>query len=260
MIVTYTPPRWTPTPTPTPTQAATATSTPTATPTATDTPAPAATPTPTDTPVPPTPTPTATNTAARRTATPTATNTPAAPTPTPTPVPPTPTPTPTATDTPVPATPTATDTPVPSTATPTATATATSTPGPPNGSVSARITTCDAQEEAYTCTIEVTLGPVLPTNTVLSVNIDGADFFSPSGSDRPEVTDAQGCGSPPLPSQYLADGDRYPRYDVNISTGGCDAGAVVTIKQAVAGKAGNTITETASVPGLDAGKATFVLP
>jgi hypothetical protein len=71
---------------------------------------------------------------------------------------------------------------------------------------------------------------------------------------------AQGCGNLPLPSPYLADGDTYPRYDVNISSGGCDPDAVITIRQAVDGKAGASITQTVAAPGLDTGQATAVLP
>jgi hypothetical protein len=39
----------------------------------------------------------------------------------------------------------------------------------------------------------------------------------------------------------------------------CDAGAVVTIRQAVDGRAGDTITQTVSAAGLQAGQANLVL-
>jgi hypothetical protein len=61
-----------------------------------------------------------------------------------------------------------------------------------------------------------------------------------------------------LPSQYLETGDHYPRYQVNISSSGCQAGAEVTIRQAMAGTGGATITQAVTVPGFNT--ATFVLP
>jgi hypothetical protein len=159
-------------------------------------------------------------------------------------LPPGPTPTPTAT-----ATPTAPATPTP-----------TATPTEPAGKVSAQITGCSAQDtNAYNCELQVQL-PALSINTVFSVDVAGAAFANPSGNDRPEVTTSQGCDVPPLPSPYLATGDHYTRYAVNISSGGCQAGAVVTIKEAVAGMPGGTITQTVTVPGLNAATATFQLP
>ncbi len=147
---------------------------------------------------------------------------------------PTPTPTTTATDTP---TPTNTPTPSPTaTATPTAPATPTATPTGPAGKVTAEITGCSAQgSNAYACALQVRLGPALPVYTVFSVDIGGGTFATPSGGDRPEVTASPGCAYPPLPSPYLATGDQYLRYQVNVSTNGCQAGAEVTLKEAVAG-------------------------
>jgi hypothetical protein len=101
----------------------------------------------------------------------------------------------------------------------------------------------------------------LPVNTVLSVDIGGATFANPSGGDRPEVSASPGCAVPPLPSPYLAPGNgSYTRYAVNISTGGCQAGAEVTLKEAVAGTAGARITQSVTVPGFNAATASFVLP
>jgi hypothetical protein len=157
----------------------------------------------------------------------------------------TPTPTPTAAATPT------------SAATPTPTATVTG----PAGRVTAQITSCSAQgANVYACALQVTLGGPLAVNTVFSVGIGGGTFANPSGGDRPQVTATHGCTVPPLPSPYLAENATYTRYDVNISTGGCPAGAVVTISEAVAGTAGATITQSVTVPGLDAGTASFVLP
>jgi hypothetical protein len=104
-------------------------------------------------------------------------------------------------------------------------ATATATPTHPAGRVTAQITGCSAQgADGYACALQVRLGPALPVDTVLSVDIGGGAFANPSGADRPQVTASQGCDVPPLPSPYLAAGDRYTRYQVNISTGGCQAG------------------------------------
>jgi hypothetical protein len=189
------------------------------------------------TPPPATPTPAATST-------PTATNTPAATN--------TPIPTPTSTPT----------TPATATSTPTPPATDTPTPTRPAGGVSAQITGCPAQGSAgYTCSLRVTLGAALAVDTVLSMGISGGEFANPSGTDRPQVSDAQGCTTSPIPSPYLADdAGNYTRYDVNISSGGCQAGATLTFGEAVTGTAAATITQTVSVPGFDAAKATFVLP
>ncbi len=167
----------------------------------------------------------------------------------------TPTPTATAPATPTsPATPTGSPT-APATPTPTATATG------PAGKLTADITGCSAQGASeYACALRVTLGPALLVDAVLSVDIGGSAFSNPSGADSPEVTTSQGCDVPPLPSPYLATGDRYTRYAVNISSGGCQAGAVVTLKEVVAGTAGATITQSVTAPGLNAATATFVLP
>ena len=73
------------------------------------------------------------------------------------------------------------------------------------------------------------------------------------------MTADPGCANPPNPSPYLDVGG-YTRYDVNISSEGCAAGAVVTITEAVTGAAGATITQTVTVPGFDAATATFSLP
>ncbi len=104
------------------------------------------------------------------------------------------------------------------------------------------------------------LGAALPVDTVLSVDVGGGAFAKPSGADRPEVTTSQGCDVPPLPSPYLATGDRYARYNVNISSGGCQAGSVVTFREAVAGTAGATIAQAVTVPGWETATTSFVLP
>ena len=120
-----------------------------------------------------------------------------------------------------------------------------------------------APDAAYACTLRVTLGAALPADAVLGVAI-GLGFANPSGADRPVVTAAPGCANLPLPSPYLGDGTgRYPRYDLNVSTGGCAAGAEVAIRQAVAGPAGLTITQTVAVrsgPDLGVAFTNFVLP
>jgi hypothetical protein len=127
--------------------------------------------------------------------------------------------------------------------------------------VTAQIAGCSAQEtNMYACALQVRLGPALPVDTVFSVDIGGAEFSNPGGGDHPEVTASQGCASPPLPSPYLATGDQYPRYQVNISSNGCRAGAEVTLKEAVAGTAGSTITQSVTVPRFNGATATFVLP
>jgi hypothetical protein len=131
----------------------------------------------------------------------------------------------------------------------------------PTGKVSAEITGCSARGgNAYACALQVTLGAPLAVNTVFSVGMGGGAFANPSGGDRPQVT-AQGCQTKPLPSPYLGAGNgSYTHYDVNISSGGCRAGAVVSFGEAVTGAAGATITQPVTVPGLGASTATFVLP
>jgi hypothetical protein len=142
-------------------------------------------------------------------------------------------------------------------ATPTPTPTATH----PAGQVTAQLTGCSAQGgDVYACALQVRLGPALPVNTVFSVDIGGGAFANPSGGDRPDVTSSPGCEVPPLASPYLATGDRYTRYQVNISAGGCQAGAEVTFREAVAGTAGATITQAVTVPGFNTATASFVLP
>jgi hypothetical protein len=129
----------------------------------------------------------------------------------------------------------------------------------PHREVSAEITGCLAQGgNAYACALQVTLGAPLTVDTVFHVGIrylgsGGGGFANPSGGDRPQVTAIQGCQTPPLPSPYLADGNgSYTRYDVNIDTGGCTAGAVVTFGEAVTGAAAAPITQQVTVPGLGA--------
>ncbi len=153
------------------------------------------------------------------------------------------------------------------TATPSASPTAPGTPTPaatatgPAGKVTAQITDCSAQgANDYTCALQVRLGAALPVDTVVSVDVGGGTFANPSGADRPEVTSSQGCDVPPLPSPYLATGDRYSRYAVNISSGGCQAGAELTFREVVAGTAGATITQAVTVPGWETATASFVLP
>jgi hypothetical protein len=131
----------------------------------------------------------------------------------------------------------------------------------PTQKVTAEITGCSAQGgNAYTCGLQVTLGAPLAVNAVFSVGIGGGGFANPSGGDRPQVTAIQNCQVPPLPSPYYPGNAGYDRYDVNISTGGCTADAVVTFGEAVTGAPGATITQPVTVPGLGASTATFVLP
>jgi hypothetical protein len=127
--------------------------------------------------------------------------------------------------------------------------------------VAAEITGCSAQgANVYACDLQVRLGPALPINTVFSVDIDSGAFANPSGNASPEVRSSPGCNVPPLPSPYLADGDHYNRYDVNISTGGCQSDAEVTFNEAVAGTAGSTISQAVTVPGFNTATTSFQLP
>jgi hypothetical protein len=127
--------------------------------------------------------------------------------------------------------------------------------------VSAQITSCTVQGGGvYGCTLQVTLNAPLIINTVLSVGISGATYSNPSGIDMPAVVSSPGCVNPPLPSPYLLVGNAYTRFDVNISTGGCAAGAVITFAEAVAGALGARITQTVTVPGLGSASASAVLP
>ena len=133
----------------------------------------------------------------------------------------------------------------------------------PTQKVSAKITGCSAQGgNAYACALQVTLGGPLAVNTVFHVGIGGGGFANPSGGDRPQVPSFARCQVAPLPSPYYPDPGNggYDRYDVNISTGGCTADAVVTFGEAVTGAAKATITQPVTVPGLGASMATFVLP
>jgi hypothetical protein len=102
--------------------------------------------------------------------------------------------------------------------------------------------------------------PALAVDTVFSVDIGGGGFANPSGGDRPQVTAFDGCQVAPLPSPYYPGDDGYYHYDINISSGGCTAGAAVTLSEAVTGAAGATITQAVTVPGIGATTATFVLP
>ena len=194
-------------------------------------------------------------------------------TPTPTAAPPTPTAAATATPTPTPtAAATATNTPTPTptaatatntpTPTPTAAATATpptATPTPGAVPVTAEVVVCQPQGAAgdYTCTLRVTFGGALAIDTVWRVGLEGAGFLTTSGA--PQVSGSAGCVYPPNPSPYYPGG----YYDVNISTDGCQAGAVITLTEAVTGTAGASTTH--SVAGLSGtamgtAQATYVLP
>jgi hypothetical protein len=126
--------------------------------------------------------------------------------------------------------------------------------------VTAEIEGCSPQGgNVYDCALQVTLPP-LAVNTVFSVGIGGAGFANPSGGDRPQVTAVQGCQVAPLASPYYPGNGDYNRYDVNISTGGCTAGAVVIFEEAVTGAAGVEITQPVTVPGFNPDTAGFVLP
>jgi hypothetical protein len=122
----------------------------------------------------------------------------------------------------------------------------------PHREVDAEITGCSKQGgNAFTCALQVTLGAPLAVNTVFSVDIEDGVGFNPSGGDRPQVTASPSCQYPPNPSPYLVDGKgNYTRYDVNISTGGCTAGAVVTFSEAVTGEGATPIWQQVTVPGL----------
>ena len=126
----------------------------------------------------------------------------------------------------------------------------------PHREVDAEITGCSKQGgNAFTCALQVTLGAPLAVNTVFTVGIQylgiGSGGFNPSGGDRPHVTAFPGCHVAPLPSPYYPGNDGYNHYDVNISTDGCQPGAVVTFSEAVTGEPGAPITQSVIVPGLD---------
>ncbi len=117
------------------------------------------------------------------------------------------------------------------------------------------------QGSNYGCLLRVLLSGPLAVNTVFSVGIDGGGFANPSGGDRPQVAYFRNCQNQPLPSPYLADGHAgYNRYDVNISAGGCTAGAFFLFNEAITGVAGATIMQPVTVPGLGTATAIFVLP
>ena len=129
--------------------------------------------------------------------------------------------------------------------------------------VAAEITGCKTKgSNVYDCALQVTLGPPLPVNTVVSVGIGGGGFSNPSGGDSPQVTAAQNCQAKPIPSAYLWNGisNSYTSYNVNIAPGGCTAASVVTFGEAVTGAAGTTIAQPVTVPQVGAGTASFVLP
>jgi hypothetical protein len=125
--------------------------------------------------------------------------------------------------------------------------------------VAAEVVVCQPQSAAgdYTCTLRVTFGGALAIDTVWRVNLDGAGFLTASGS--PQVSGAEGCAFPPNPSPYYPGAD----YDVNISTDGCQAGAVVTLTEAVTGTAGASTTHTVSGlsgTNMDTARVSYVLP
>jgi len=125
--------------------------------------------------------------------------------------------------------------------------------------VIAKIAGCSTRgNEAWGCALEVKLGQPLAVDTVFSVDIGGGGFTNPTRRDRPEVITFEGCQVAPIASPYYPGNGGYNRYDVNISSGGCTAGAVVFLEEAVTAAAGATITQP--VPGLGASTATFVLP
>jgi hypothetical protein len=125
--------------------------------------------------------------------------------------------------------------------------------------VTAEVVDCQPEGAAgdYACTLRVTFGGALDINTVWRVTLDGAEFSTASGA--PQVSGAAGCVYPPNPSPY------YPGayYDVNISTDGCAAGAVITLTEAVAGTAGAGTTHSVagqSGTAMGTAQATYVLP
>jgi hypothetical protein len=112
----------------------------------------------------------------------------------------------------------------------------------------------------YQCELQVRLKAPVSDNTVMSVAISGATYSNPNILDHPTVDSSSGCVNPPIPSRYLLVGTAYTRFDVNVSTGGCAAGAVITLTEAVAGSSGATITQTVTVPGLGSASASATLP
>lgn len=133
--------------------------------------------------------------------------------------------------------------------------------GPPPGGLAAQITGCTAQGGGvYDCRLQVTLTSGAPIDTVLRVGIEGATYHNPSGAASPHVVASSGCTTPPLPSPYLAINGVYARYDLNISSGGCQPGAVVTIAEAVQGTPGTVIRQTVSAADLGVASASVTLP
>jgi hypothetical protein len=128
--------------------------------------------------------------------------------------------------------------------------------------VSAEVVSCEAQSGAgdYTCTLQVTFGGPLEINTVWRVALGGAEFLTTSGS--PGVSGSTGCAYPPNTSPY------YPGayYDVNISTDGCQSGAVIVLTEAVTGTAAASTTHSISAqPGqggtaIGTAQASYALP
>jgi hypothetical protein len=127
--------------------------------------------------------------------------------------------------------------------------------------VIAKIAGCSTRgANAWGCALEVKLGQPLAVNTVFSVDIGGGGgFTNPSGGDSPQVIDFHGCQVAPLPSPYYPGNGGYNHYDVNISSGGCTAGAVVYLEEAVTAAGGATITQSVTVPGLPKSTASYVL-
>src|SRR5262249_31948875 len=77
----------------------------------------------------------------------------------------------------------------------------------------------------------------------------GGTYRNPTKQGSPSVDTFAGCVNRPIISQFLAYNSVYLDYDVNISSGRCSAGAVVTFTEAVAGTPGSTIRQTVSAPG-----------
>jgi hypothetical protein len=72
---------------------------------------------------------------------------------------------------------------------------------------------------------------------------------------------AHGCAAPPQSSQYaIVSGTSHTRFDLHVGTGGCAAGAEITVTEAVTGPAKSAMIQTVSVPGRDSAKVSFVLP
>jgi hypothetical protein len=124
--------------------------------------------------------------------------------------------------------------------------------------VTAEVVECVPQGTAgeYTCTLQVSFEGPLEINTVWRVALTSAALPT---TGAPQVSSAQGCTFLPNPSPYYL--GSY--YDINISTDGCQTGAIITITESVTGTAGVSTNHSVSgISGTSMGtaQANYTLP